>query len=73
MRREIKRLRELLVRHGNRADILKNFRFPFFGITRKQMEADRRKTWKKLMAADPELLRIAAEELNEREQEWRRP
>jgi hypothetical protein len=68
MKRKIKRLRELLVRHGNRVDILIGWT-----LTPKEkaaVEKQRMKYWKKLLAADPELLRQAADELNAQELKW---
>ena len=73
-KRKVKWLREYLVRHGNYADFLKDGNFTtlkHFGVTRKMVERGRKKIWKKLMAADPRLLKIAADELNERELRWR--
>lgn len=71
---KIKHLRNLLIRHGNLVDWLKwgnwvNLK-RCFGITKKMVERDRLKVWKKLMAADTRLLRIAADELNRRELEF---
>jgi hypothetical protein len=68
-RRKIKMLQKYLVRHGNLVDLLTIPKFiKFMGVTPKMVERERIKTWNKLMAAPPGLLKIAAEELNAREQ-----
>jgi hypothetical protein len=69
-KRRIKRLRELLVRHGNRLDALRLKGWT--AAERKWLEKERKKYWDKLMAAPSDLLAEAAEELNEREIAWRR-
>lgn len=69
-KREVKRLKELLVRHGNRANLLD------FDMVKKNqrnrviVERERKRYWDLLMAADPRLLKIAADELNAMEEKW---
>jgi hypothetical protein len=71
-RRTVKQLRELLVRHGNRCDLLKLDlelvgQFLHETNVRRRAERERKKYWDQLMKADRRLLIIAAEELNGRE------
>jgi len=71
-RREVKQLRELLVRHGNRCNMLE-LNLELVGKLssekhlRGKVERERKRYWDKLMKADRRLLQIAAEELNKRE------
>jgi len=71
-RRTVKKLRELLVRHGNRCDLL-TMNLERAGKVlqirnwRGKAERERKQCWDELKRADRRLLLIAAEELNKRE------
>jgi hypothetical protein len=67
--RKVKILMRYLVRHSDTIALLQcsNGELRWWRLTRAQVERDRKRTWDKIMAADPELVREADNRLWKRE------
>ncbi len=73
-RRKVKRLKHWLVAHSNLivmiGDAKRDDAIVFPGVTRADVERERKKIWNRLMKADTVLLQIAGRELDAQEMRW---
>jgi hypothetical protein len=73
-RRKVKRLKHWLVAHSNLivmlGDAKRDDQIVFPGVTRADVEKERKKIWNRLIKADTRLLQIASRELDAQEMRW---